>query len=56
VQGVVLHHSGVKNGPKGLAALKAYERFHMDSRGWNAIAYNWLVDEDGVIYAGVGER
>ena len=54
VQGIVLHHSGVKDGPKGLAALKAYERFHMDSRGWNAIAYNWLVDEEGVIYAGRG--
>ena len=54
VQGVVLHHSGVKDGPKGMSALKAYERFHMDSRGWNAIAYNWLVDEAGVIYAGRG--
>lgn len=54
VQGIVLHHSGVKDGPKGMSALKAYERFHMDSRGWNAIAYNWLVDEAGVIYAGRG--
>ncbi len=54
VQGIVLHHSGVKNAPKGVTAVKAYERFHMDSRGWNAIAYNWLVDEEGVIYAGRG--
>ena len=43
VQGIVVHHSGVKEAPKGIAALKAFERFHMDSRGWNAIAYNWLV-------------
>jgi hypothetical protein len=26
----------------------------MDTRGWNAIAYNWLVDERGVIYEGRG--
>ena len=54
VQGIVLHHSGVKNGPNGPKALKAFERTHMDVRGWNAIAYNWLVDEDGVVYEGRG--
>tara|TARA_R100000329_G_C7615433_1_gene218460 strand:+ start:1476 stop:2243 length:768 start_codon:yes stop_codon:yes gene_type:complete len=54
VQGIALHHSGVKNGPKGVAAVKAFERHHMDANGWNAIAYNWLVDEDGVIYEGRG--
>ena len=54
VKGIVLHHSGVKNGPSGVTAVKQYERFHMDSRGWNAIAYNWLVDEKGVVYEGRG--
>ena len=54
VKGIVLHHSGVKNGPSGVTAVKQYERFHMDSRGWNAIAYNWLVDEKGVVYEGTG--
>ena len=54
VKGVALHHSGVKNGPKGVAAVKAFERHHMDANGWNAIAYNWLVDEEGVIYEGRG--
>lgn len=53
-QGIVIHHSGVKNGPNGPKALKQFERTHMDVRGWNAIAYNWLVDEDGVIYHGRG--
>ena len=52
--GIVIHHSGVQNGPKGPKALKQFERTHMDVRGWNAIAYNWLVDEDGVIYHGRG--
>ena len=54
VQGIALHHSGVKNGPKGVAAVKAFERHHMDANGWNAIAYNWLVDEEGVLDEGRG--
>jgi N-acetyl-anhydromuramyl-L-alanine amidase AmpD len=54
VKGIVLHHSGVKNGPKGVAAVRAFEKYHMDSNGWNAIAYNWLVDEVGVVYEGRG--
>jgi len=53
VVGVVLHHSGVKNGPSGENAVRAYERFHMKTRGWKGIAYNWLVS-DGVLYEGRG--
>ena len=54
VTGIAVHHSGVKNGPKGVTAVKAFERHHMDANGWNAIAYNFLVDEQGVIYEGRG--
>jgi hypothetical protein len=54
VVGIAVHHSGVKNGPKGVTAVKAFERHHMDANGWNAIAYNWLIDEEGVIYEGRG--
>ena len=54
VKGVVVHHGGVREAPAGVAALLAFERHHMDERGWNAIAYNWLVDEAGVIYEGRG--
>ena len=54
VVGIVVHHSGVANPPNGVAAVRAYERYHIDTRGWNAIAYNWLVDERGVIYEGRG--
>ena len=28
VQGVVIHHSGVENGPKNSDAVKAFERHH----------------------------
>ena len=54
IVGIVVHHSGVANPPDGVAAVRAYERYHIDTRGWNAIAYNWLVDERGVIYEGRG--
>jgi len=54
VVGIVLHHSGVKGASAGPATVKSFERYHMDTRGWNGIAYNWLVDADGVIYEGRG--
>ncbi len=54
VVGIAIHHSGVKNGPKGVTAVRAFERHHMLANGWNAIAYNWLIDEQGVIYEGRG--
>ncbi|MDP6513629.1 MAG: N-acetylmuramoyl-L-alanine amidase [SAR202 cluster bacterium] len=54
VVGIVVHHSGVVDPPQGVTAVRAYERYHMDTRGWNAVAYNWLVDENGVIYEGRG--
>jgi hypothetical protein len=53
VQGVVVHHSGVENGPKGSAAVQAFERHHM-GKGWDGIGYNWLVDESGTIFEGRG--
>ena len=52
-EGIVVHHSGVQNGPKGVKAVQAFERYHL-SKGWDGIAYNWLVDEEGVIYEGRG--
>ena len=52
VEGVVIHHSGVKDGPSGAVAVQAFEAHHMTTRGWSSIAYNWLVDVDGTIYEG----
>jgi len=53
VQGVVVHHSGVEGGPKGSGAVKAFERHHL-AKGWDGIAYNWLVDETGTVFEGRG--
>lgn len=52
--GIVLHHGGVKGSKPGPVTVKAFERHHL-SRGWKGIAYNWLVDDDGVIYEGRGD-
>jgi hypothetical protein len=54
VKGVVLHHSGVQDGPTGIAAVKAFEAYHMDNRKWDGIAYNWLVDPSGAVFEGRG--
>ena len=53
VQGVVVHHSGVEDGPRGSSAVKAFERHHL-GLGWDGIGYNWLVDETGTIFEGRG--
>jgi hypothetical protein len=36
------------------AATRSIQNFHMDSRGWNDIAYNWLVAPDGTKIEGRG--
>jgi hypothetical protein len=53
VRGVVMHHSGVEGGPKGSSAVHAFEGHHL-RKGWDGIAYNWLVDETGTIFEGRG--
>ena len=40
----------------GPAQVKNFERYHIRTRGWRGIAYNWLVDSDGVIYEGRGSN
>jgi hypothetical protein len=36
------------------AATKSIQAFHMTTRGWNDIAYNWLVAPDGTKIEGRG--
>lgn len=54
VKGIVLHHSGVEEGPSGVKAVQAFERYHMDTQGWDAVGYNWLVDQAGSVFEGRG--
>jgi len=53
VKGVVVHHSAVKDGPLGSAAVVAFEGHHL-RKGWDGIAYNFLIDETGTVYEGRG--
>ncbi len=53
VEGIVLHHSGVRNGPKGHDAARAFESYHL-SKKWSGIAYNWMVTETGEVLEGRG--
>lgn len=50
---IYVHHS-VTAGTGGAQEVRQIQTFHMDGRGWADIAYNWLVDDDGVIYEGRG--
>lgn len=45
---------GVPNNPTGTALAREVERLHMDGRGWAGVGYNFIVDQDGVIYEGRG--
>ena len=47
-----LHHTASEQHGKG--GVRAIQAYHMDVRGWQDIAYSFLVDDDGSIYEGRG--
>ncbi|HEY0603754.1 MAG TPA: N-acetylmuramoyl-L-alanine amidase [Herpetosiphonaceae bacterium] len=54
---LVVHHTADSNNlgsnePNWAARVRAIWSFHTYSRGWGDIGYNWLIDPNGVIYAG----
>ena len=59
VKGIVLHHSGVRNGPSGIKAVKAFERHHIFHNGWNVlgiVALNLFVTRVGVVTLSLRQR
>lgn len=54
VVGIALHWPGLTSPIRGVssvkAALRGWQDFHMDSRGWSDIAYQEAVDQDGNVY------
>lgn len=50
--GVVLHHSA---GPSSGQSVRAIQDFHMNTRRWADIAYNYLVNQNGEIFEGRGQ-
>jgi hypothetical protein len=52
---MIIHHSAGANGQEDWAAVvRSIWDFHVNTRGWDDIGYNWLVDADGVLYEGRG--
>lgn len=58
VDGVAVHWEGPPIGAHPHAAcadrVQSIQRFHMDTRGWNDIAYNFVVCPHGSVYEGRG--
>jgi hypothetical protein len=53
VKHLVLHHSVTPD--NGLRTVQSIQRFHMDARGWQDIAYSAIYSpQDGVMYEGRG--
>lgn len=47
-----LHHSAAEwHNPSG---VRQTQNYHMDSRGYDDVAYSFLVDDDGTVYEGRG--
>jgi len=52
---LTIHHAAgwaASNLTEGKQAVKEIQDFHMDGRGWDDIAYHFLVDDAGNIYQG----
>lgn len=39
-----------------MAVLRSWERYHLDSRRWRGIAYNWAIGQTGTLYRLRGEK
>ncbi|MEN0046380.1 MAG: N-acetylmuramoyl-L-alanine amidase [Bacteroidota bacterium] len=52
---LIVHHSaGVNTANDWSAVVRSIWDFHVNTRGWDDVGYNWLIDPNGVIYEGRG--
>ncbi len=50
---MIIHHSASHTTANDFAAVVlSYWDYHVNTRGWADIGYNWLVDRNGVLYKG----
>lgn len=50
---IIIHHSAGSNTSNDWAAIvRSIWDFHVNTRGWSDIGYNWLIAPTGVIYQG----
>ena len=54
---LIVHHSAGSNSSSDWAAtVRSIYDYHVFTRGWDDIGYNWLIDPNGVIYQGRGDN
>lgn len=54
---IIIHHSAANTRSNDFpAVIRSIWDFHANTRGWDDIGYNWLIDANGVIYEGRGEE
>ena len=53
IEAFILHHTVTATNDEA-ARVREVQNFHMDKRGWQDIAYSWLVGQSGNIYEGRG--
>ncbi len=54
---IIIHHTaGGNDAPDYDAVVRSYYRFHVETRGWDDIGYNYLISPEGVIYEGRGSE
>jgi len=56
VTDVYLHHTTGEQQQDVQAWLRAIQRFHQQTRGWNDIGYSYLVDRNGTVWEGRGRN
>jgi hypothetical protein len=50
---ITIHHTETSMGTSNPASIvRGIQNFHMDTRGWNDIAYHYLISADGTIFEG----
>ncbi len=50
---LIVHHSAGTNASSNWpAVVRSIWHYHVDTRGWDDIGYNWLIDANGVLYQG----
>ena len=53
IRKLIVHHTDTPNAdPDPAATVRAIYTYHVRTRGWNDIGYNFLVDQQGRIYEG----
>ena len=56
VKFLIVHHTATPNGESDWAArVRQIWDFHVHTRGWADIGYNYLIDQNGLMYVGRGE-